>query len=149
MRHQLYVVAASILACAPTITSAEIVTSSDAGFVSHNEVLVRGSPADAWDLLVDPAAWWNGDHSYSGDTANMSLSPHAGGCFCETIPGPQAGRDGHVEHMRVIYAVPESTLRLSGALGPLQSEALTGILTITLEAEGEMTRINWDYVVGG
>ena len=51
--------------------------------------------------------------------------------------------------MRVIYVAPGSTLRMTGGLGPLQSEAVTGVLTMTLEPEGEMTRISWDYVVGG
>ena len=51
--------------------------------------------------------------------------------------------------MRVVYLAPGSTLRMSGALGPLQSEAVTGVLTMTLTADGEMTRIGWEYVVGG
>jgi hypothetical protein len=51
--------------------------------------------------------------------------------------------------MRVIYVLPGSTLRMSGGLGPLQPEAVTGVLTVTLKPEGEMTRITWDYVVGG
>jgi hypothetical protein len=51
--------------------------------------------------------------------------------------------------MRVIYLAPGSTLRMTGGLGPLQSEAVTAVLTMTLSAEGEMTRVGWDYVVGG
>ena len=38
---------------------------------------------------------------------------------------------------------------MTGGLRPLQSEAVTGVLTMTLAAEGEMTRITWEYVVGG
>jgi hypothetical protein len=51
--------------------------------------------------------------------------------------------------MRVLYAAPYTTLRLSGGLGPLQAEAVTGVLTMTLKPEGTMTRISWDYVAGG
>jgi hypothetical protein len=47
-------------------------------------------------------------------------------------------------------ADPGKILRLSGALGPLQSEAVNGTLTITLKpGEGGMTHIVRDYVVGG
>jgi uncharacterized protein YndB with AHSA1/START domain len=145
MRHQLSVAVASALALAPTGANASLAASSDSGFVSHNEALVAVSPGEAWEVLIRPGGWWNSDHTYSGDAANMAISPKAGGCFCETIPGT----GGEVEHMRVIYVAPGSALRMSGGLGPLQSEPVSGVLTITLKPEGEMTRISWDYVVGG
>lgn len=145
MRHQASLALAAALAAAPLAAAAEVPTSSDAGFVSHNEVLVAGAPQTAWDALMRPGDWWDSAHTYSGDATNMRIEPTAGGCFCEGIPAT----GGEIEHMRVIYVVPESTLRLTGGLGPLQSEAVTGVLTITLAPEGEMTRISWDYVVGG
>ncbi|HYD24008.1 MAG TPA: ATPase [Croceibacterium sp.] len=143
MRHQVTLALAALLAGGSA--GAEVPATSEAGFVSHNEVLVAASPQESWDALVRPGDWWNGEHTYSGDAANMSIAPIAGGCFCETIPGP----GGEIEHMRVIYVAPGSTLRLTGGLGPLQAEAVTGVLTMTLEPDGEMTRISWDYVVGG
>jgi hypothetical protein len=79
----------------------------------------------------------------------MTIALGAGGCFCEAIPGGAGAAPGQVEHMRVLYVAPASALRLSGGLGPLQSEAVTAVLTMTLAPEGEMTRISWDYVVGG
>ena len=133
------------LAAAPLPAAAEVTASSEGGFVSHNEVLVAASPGAAWDALVAPAGWWNGAHTYSGDPANMRIELKPGGCFCERVP--ETG--GEIEHMRVIYLTPGSTLRMSGGLGPLQSEAVTGVLTMTLKPDGEMTRIGWDYVVGG
>lgn len=145
MRHRGSFGLASALALMASPAHAEVAASSEAGFVSHNEVLVRASPTEAWAAMVRPADWWNGEHTYSGDAANMTISPKAGQCFCETIPGS----GGEIEHMRVIYAVPGSTLRMTGGLGPLQSEAVTGVLSMTLEPEGEMTKISWDYVVGG
>src|SRR3546814_8253213 len=57
--------------------------------------------------------------------------------------------EGSVEHMRVIQAYPERALRMQGALGPLQSEAVTGILTIAISEVEDGTRIVWEYVVGG
>jgi hypothetical protein len=37
--------------------AAEVTASREAGFVSHNEVLVAVSPQAAWDALVAPADW--------------------------------------------------------------------------------------------
>ena len=51
--------------------------------------------------------------------------------------------------MRVIYAEQGKALRMSGALGPLQADALTGTLTIALKPIDGGTRIMWEYVVGG
>ena len=145
MHHRLAFTLASALALAPLPAAAEVAASSESGFVSHNEVLVAASPQTAWEALTRPAGWWNGEHTYSGDPANMRIELKSGGCFCEEVPAS----GGEIEHMRVIYVAPGSTLRMTGGLGPLQSEAVTGVLTMTLAPEGEMTRINWDYVVGG
>lgn len=134
-----------VVAAVPLPAAAEVTASSEFGFVSHNEVVVPATPQAAWEAMVAPAEWWNGDHTYSGDPANLSIAVAPGGCFCERVPAT----DGAIEHMRVIYLAPGSTLRMRGALGPLQSEAVTGVLTMTLAAEGGMTKISWDYVVGG
>src|SRR5690606_25886477 len=63
------------LALMSTPAAAELVLPSEMGFTSHHEVLVRATPAQAWAALVRPADWWNGEHSYSGDAANMSIAP--------------------------------------------------------------------------
>jgi hypothetical protein len=137
------------VAVPPLPAAAEVTASSDSGFVSHNEVLVRATPEQAWEELLEPGNWWNGEHTYSGDSRFLVLRATAGGCFCEAIESAGDDPDGEVEHMRVIYVAPYSTLRLTGGLGPLQAEAVTAVLTMTLKADGEMTRIGWDYVVGG
>lgn len=126
--------------------AAEVAASSEAGFVLHNEAVVAASPDTAFAALAQPGDWWSSEHSYSGDAANMTLEARAGGCFCERIP--EGG--GSVEHMRVVYFDPRvRALRLRGALGPLQGEALTGTLTMTVEPAGTGSKIAWDYVVGG
>ena len=51
--------------------------------------------------------------------------------------------------MHVIYAAPSRVLRMTGGLGPLQSEAVSGTLTITLKPVDGGTRVLWEYVVGG
>lgn len=123
---------------------AEVGEAAPLGFVVSGEVTVAAEPAAVWAALVEPAKWWNSQHSWSGDAANLTLDPRAGGCFCEKLPG-----GGSVEHMRVIYAAPGEMLRLSGALGPLQGQALSGTLTIELAAEADGTHIKWISVVGG
>ena len=51
--------------------------------------------------------------------------------------------------MRVLFAQRDRQLRMSGALGPLQSEALQATLTVSLTPQASGTRIEWSYVVGG
>lgn len=132
---------------------ADVVTNTEAGFVLRQAADVTAGPDAVWAQLVKPSGWWSGQHSYSGDAANLSLDPRAGGCFCETLPSPSSPRAaprGSVEHMRVIYAEQGKALRLSGALGPLQADALAGTLTVALKPiDGGGTRIMWEYVVGG
>jgi uncharacterized protein YndB with AHSA1/START domain len=124
-------------------TQAEVKEASEAGFTVSHVKTVPASPDKVWAALVEPGRWWSPAHSWSGDAKNFSLDPRAGGCFCERWSA------GEVEHGRVVFAVKGQMLRVRGALGPLQSEAVTGTLTFTLKPEGTGTRISVDYVVGG
>ncbi len=138
---------------AVTPAAAEVVRTTDDSFVSRHEVVVEASPKEVWLALITPAGWWRADHTWSGDAKNLTLMPQAGGCFCETIPEvDEPGRftlEGSVEHMRVVQAYPESALRMVGALGPLQSEPVTGVLTIAISTVPKGTRVVWEYNVGG
>jgi len=133
--------------------AAEVVRATDTSFVTRHEVVVEASPKAVWLALIVPAGWWRSEHTWSGDAANLTLTPQAGGCFCETIPEvDEPGRftlQGSVEHMRVIQAYPESALRMVGALGPLQSEPVTGVLTIAISTIEQGTRVVWESNVGG
>jgi hypothetical protein len=145
-------VGASMLFSQPL--SAEVIKTDNDGFVTRDAAIVETSPKATWMALISPARWWNSGHTWSGDAANLRLTPQAGGCFCERIPeNPDPERitlEGSVEHMRVIHAFPENALRMRGSLGPLQSEAASGVLTVALsEHESGGTRIVWEYVVGG
>ena len=137
--------------------AAEVVASSESGFVTRATAEVPADTATTWTALIAPQNWWNKAHTFSGDSANLYLDAQGGGCFCEKLPlkdGAPGSRGGSVAHMRVVYADPGKALRMVGSLGPLQSEALTGTLTITLKpvelaATGAGTRIVLEYVVGG
>ena len=143
--------AISILAAAPL--QAEVIKSDEGGFVTRDTAVVDATPMEVWLALISPGKWWNSDHTWSGDAANMTLMPKAGGCFCERIPeandADRVTLEGSVEHMRVIQAYPERALRLTGALGPLQSEPVGGVLTIAIGEAEKGTRIVWEYAVGG
>jgi carbon monoxide dehydrogenase subunit G len=137
--------AAACAAALPVAAQAEVTEADASGFTAHGTARVAATPHAAWEALIQPARYWNGEHSWSGDAANMTLEPVAGSCFCEALPAS----GGSVEHARVLYAAPGEMLRLRGSLGPLQAEALTGTLTVTLKAVDGGTEISWDYVVGG
>jgi hypothetical protein len=146
-------VAAAALLVSAASAHAEVVAQSDGGFVIRRAADVPAGAAESWIGLLQPAEWWSGEHTFSGDAQNLSLDPRTGGCFCEVLP-PARDAESHrprgaVEHMRVIYVENDRALRMSGALGPLQSEAVQGTLTIQLKPVGTGTRIMWEYVVGG
>lgn len=151
------IILAAGLAGSAVPASAEVVQKSDAGFVIRVTGEVAASPADAWKAFVSPSGWWNGQHTFSGEAVNLTLDPVANGCFCEKLPVPKGApatqKPGSVMHMRVVYAEPYRALRMVGGLGPLQSEAINGTMTVTFApidgAAGKGTRILWEYVVGG
>jgi hypothetical protein len=129
----------------PAQAHAEVIGASPTGFAVGGSAVATGhTPEEAWYLLIEPAAWWSGAHTWSGDAANLRLDPRAGGCFCEDL-----AQGGSAQHMRVIYAAPGEMLRMDGALGPLQGEGVTGTLTVALAAAPGGTEISWTYVVGG
>jgi hypothetical protein len=144
MKRAAFLLAAGTVAL-PSVAVAEVTEADATGFTAHGSVRVAVAPRSAWEGLTMPSGYWNGEHSWSGDSANFALDPVAGGCFCEALPAS----GGSVEHARVVYAAPGEMLRLRGSLGPLQSEALTGTLTVTLKPIDGGTEIAWDYVVGG
>lgn len=127
---------------------AAVTATSDHGFASHNNVEIVADADAVYALLAMPGRWWSDSHSYSGDSANMTIDPRAGGCFCEAIPS-QTGPAGSVEHGRVVYALPGKRLRLSAALGPLQSEGVAGTLDLTITTAGTGVRVSMTYVAGG
>ncbi len=131
----------------------EVVAKSDAGFVVRGEASVAKTPLETWATLIAPARWWSKAHSWSGDAANLYIDAQATGCFCELLPlakdAPEGTRRGSVEHMHIIFSNPGKLLRMSGALGPLQGEAVHGKLSIELKPEGAGTKLLWEYVVGG
>ncbi|WP_240504577.1 SRPBCC family protein [Tsuneonella mangrovi] len=145
---------ATLAAAAAPPTSAKVIKSEANMFVTRDSATVKAAPLETWLMLIKPAEWWNSAHTWSGDAANLTITPQGGGCFCERIPeeptANSAGLAGSAQHMTVVLAEPLKALRMRGALGPLQSEPVTGVLTITLQpTDTGGTKIVWEYVVGG
>jgi uncharacterized protein YndB with AHSA1/START domain len=105
---------------------------------------IAAAPDKVYAALIHPGRWWNSVHSFSGDAANMSLDARAGGCWCEKLP-----HGGSAEHLRVVLAVPEKTLRLRGALGPFQGMASDGVMTVTLAPKDGGTDLTLTYDLFG
>lgn len=151
MRSGLIILCAGLLGWA-NVARAEVRASGEAGFVIRLSEQAAAEPLQVWDALVEPQGWWSADHTYSGDPAMLTLDARAGGCFCEALPARGEGgkaRAGSIEHLRVVYANPGRILRLVGALGPLQPEAVNGTLSVVLKPRVTGTEIIWEYVVAG
>lgn len=115
------------------------------GFVVRHEEVIDAPSAGVYRSLIQQVGeWWDPRHTYSGDSKNLSIDARPGGCFCETLP-----TGGGVEHLRVVYLVPDEMLRLSGGLGPLQASGVTGSLSWKLTNAGSSTTVEVTYAVGG
>lgn len=137
----------SLLACCAGagLVRAEIVAADPMGFrIRHVVDAAAVAPPTVWAALADIGRWWDSEQTYSGDARNLTLEPVVRGCLCEKL-ALYAG----IEHMTVVYAMPAKTLRLLGALGPLQEFGVTGSLTFNIEAAGGGSRITMTYNVGG
>ena len=122
------------LAATLSPAQAEVTNTAANGFTVQHQTAIAGDPEAVWKALIAPSRYWNGEHSWSGNAENFYLVPQAGGCFCELIRSSSddniKSSEGSVQHMRVIFAHNHKMLRLSGALGPLQGEAVAGTLTL-------------------
>lgn len=146
---------AAPFAIAPSPAFAEIKAQGDNGFNVVHVAVIDAQPEVIWKRLITPKEYWSKTHSWSGSVDGFTLDPRAGGCFCELIQEKDAKGKmktiGSVEHMRVIFAQPNKVLRMQGALGPLQSEAILGTLTVAINPrkDGIGTLVSFSYVAGG
>jgi uncharacterized protein YndB with AHSA1/START domain len=133
-----------MLTGAASSSPAKVVDSAENGFTIQHSVTVDAPPEKIYQALADVGKWWHPDHTWSGDSKNLSLEPEAGGCFCEQLDG-----QGSVQHLEVVYADPGKLLRLRGALGPLQSMGVTGSLSFDFSETAGSTMVTLIYQVGG
>lgn len=99
----------------------------------------------AYQVLVSRfSQWWDSAHTYSGDSGNLSIDLQKS-CILEALPG-----GGFVRHMEVVYHDPkQTTLRLTGGLGPLQEMGVQGAMTFQVITVDGQTEIRLTYNVVG
>ena len=125
--------------------SSEMTNVTERGFVSTHVLVIAASRHRVFRALTNEVGrWWDPEHSYSGESRNFSIDTGRGGCFCERLGA------GYVRHMTVVFIELDKTLRMVGALGPLQQFAVDGSMTFALsDADDGKTRLTYRYVVGG
>ena len=146
-RFNMLVICASAMllaAIAAERAEAEVLNVAANGFEVRETAHTAAASDKVYAALLMPAHWWNSDHTFSGNAANLVLDARAGGCWCETLPG-----GGSVEHLRVVYVSPGKALRMRGALGPFQGLAVDGVMTWSVKSVADGTDISLTYVIGG
>ncbi len=139
------VLAAMAFAFLPGASMAEVADSSAGGFTVKITVQIQAVPDDVYRKLVrNVGDWWNSAHTYSQNAHNLSIEDKPAGCFCEKLPN-----QGGVRHMEVLTVMPGKMLVLAGALGPLQSLAVTGSMTFKFAAAEGGTKLELTYAVAG
>jgi hypothetical protein len=133
-----------VLSMLASPAAAEVVSAGPNGFHVRHSVQMVVPTDKAYSGFGQVATWWNKDHTYSGDSTNMSLALSPGGCFCERLPN-----GGGIEHMRVSYIDPGKRIVLTGSLGPLLYEATAGVMDLQFERSAGGSKVTMDYKVGG
>jgi hypothetical protein len=135
---------ASLLVIAAAPAAAEVVSADPHGFEVRETVNLVVKPEIAFAGFGDLPAWWDPQHTYSGKSENLSLNLIPGGCFCERLDG------GGIEHMRVVYVDrADHHIVLTGGLGPLLYEAVSGVMDIQVKRVAGGAQLTLDYRVAG
>ena len=124
--------------------AAEVVSSSANGLHVRETVQMVVPTDRAYAAFARLPQWWNKEHTYSGESANLSLALTPGGCFCERLKD-----GGGVEHMRVTFIDPGKRVVLTGSLGPLLYEATTGVMDFQFERIAGGAKVTMDYRAAG
>ena len=66
--------------------AAEVADSAAGGFTVKSTLTIKAAPEEVYRRLIRIGDWWNAEHTYSGDSHNLSIEEKAGGCFCENFP---------------------------------------------------------------
>jgi hypothetical protein len=134
----------SVALIAATPAAAEVVSAGPNGFEVRHSVNLVIPQAKAYGAFSEIQNWWSKDHTYSGNSSNLSLQLKPAGCFCERLDN-----GGGIEHLRVTYVQPGERAVLTGALGPLLYEAATGVMDVKVERIAGGSRITMDYRAAG
>jgi uncharacterized protein YndB with AHSA1/START domain len=140
-RSALIGAALALPAAAPA--SAEIVSRSENAFTLRFAVGLEASREDVVAAVGDIPQWWDGDHTYTGNAANLTFSLEEGGCWCERMG------DGSIFEHAVVTAVEPTRVALNAPLGPLNDKATRADLTFSAGPENRGVLAAMDFVVEG
>ncbi len=125
--------------------SAEVLDANVNGFTVRHQVAITADRFTVYEAAVTSIGqWWSGDHTVSGDAANLYMTTTVPGCFCETL-----GEGSGVVHMTVSFVSPGVVLRLTGGLGPLGLMGVNGNMTGEFDETSNGTVVTLQYAVGG
>lgn len=138
------VLALTALCTLPFSLAAEVKAVTDNGFTVQHKIVVEAGPSSVFGAMKSIGQWWNPDHSWTGEAANLYMEAGLGGCFCERFPD-----GGGVEHLRIVYFAPAKQIRFNGALGPLLGLPTDGRMVWSIEEGEDGTGITFTYHVTG
>lgn len=136
---------AVILGAAAGPAAGDVLESAPDHYTLRQEAVSPLAPEALWARLIEPASWWQDDHTWSGSAGNLSLEAAAGGLWAERWDG------NTVTHGTVLAALESRMLRLEAPFGPLQGMGVSVTWTITLEPDEETggTRVVFDEIANG
>jgi uncharacterized protein YndB with AHSA1/START domain len=124
--------------------AAAVADSAATGFTVKISVTIQAPPEEVYRKLVHNIGdWWSKDHTFSGNSHNLSIDDRPMGCWCEKLTS------GGAKHLEVVLAVPGKTLVMTGGMGPLQAMAVTGSMTFEFTPQNGATKLDLTYAVGG
>jgi hypothetical protein len=126
-------------------TVAEVTDSASNGFTVKITVYIKATPDVVYSRIIHNVGdWWDSAHTFSGNAHNLSIEEKPMGCWCEKLPN-----QGSVRHMEVVFLSPGKRIVFVGGLGPLQSLAAAGAMTLQLSPTHEGTKLEITYAVTG
>ena len=124
--------------------AAEVIDTTVNGFAVRNVAQIAAHPSRVYNTAASLLSrWWNPAHTFSNNSANLSLDARPGGCLCEIVA------NGGVVHLTVVYVVAQQEIRFSGGLGPLQQTGVAGNMIWKLTEAAGGTQFEWTYTAGG
>ncbi|MEM9494922.1 MAG: hypothetical protein AAGA09_02870 [Pseudomonadota bacterium] len=135
-----------LLSCTlATQAGAEVTASAPDHYTLKHEGVSPLKPDALWARLIKPADWWHPEHTYSGDSKNLSLEAKAGGQWREDWDG------GSVTHGVVLLVKEGETVRMDAPFGPLQEMGVSVIWTISLAPDDETggTKVTFTEIANG
>ena len=143
MRTALPALVIAVVLC-PVRAGSAVVDSAANGFTVKTTLTIQASPDEVYRRLVHNVGdWWDSAHTFSQDAHNLSIEEKPMGCFCEKL------KSGAVRHMEVVNFVPGRTLVMTGGLGPMQSMAVAGSLSVELTPADGGTKLEMTYAIAG